>query len=97
MVVKRLLRPRTLTLCLKVSCNFARYLNIKIKPEVNIKNIKQYNLMRIPLTQDSSVVQWLRLHAPNAVGRGSIPGQGTRSHMLPLRARVLQLRPGAAK
>ena len=27
------------------------------------------------------VVQWLRLHAPNAGGPGSIPGQGTRSHM----------------
>ena len=25
--------------------------------------------------------QWLRLHAPNAGGPGSIPGQGTRSHM----------------
>ena len=28
------------------------------------------------------VVQWLRLQAPNAGGLGSIPGQGTRSHML---------------
>ena len=27
------------------------------------------------------VVQWLRLHAPSAAGPGSIPGQGTRSHM----------------
>ena len=27
------------------------------------------------------VVQWLRLHDPNAAGRGSIPGQGTRSCM----------------
>ena len=38
----------------------------------------------------SLVVQWLRLQAPNAGGQGSIPGQGTRSHML-------QLRPRAAK
>ena len=30
----------------------------------------------------SLVVQWLRLHAPSAGGLGSIPGQGTRSHML---------------
>ena len=30
----------------------------------------------------SLVVQWLRLHAPKAGGLGSIPGQGTRSHML---------------
>ena len=35
-------------------------------------------------------VQWLRLHAPNAGGPGSIPYQGTRCHMP-------QLRPGAAK
>ena len=27
------------------------------------------------------MVQWLRLHAPNARGPGFIPGQGTRSHM----------------
>ena len=38
----------------------------------------------------SLVVQWLRLPALNAGGPGSIPGQGTRSHMP-------QLRPGAAK
>jgi len=38
----------------------------------------------------SLMVQWLRLQAPNAGGQGSIPGQGTRSHML-------QLRPRAAK
>ena len=28
------------------------------------------------------VVQWLRLHAPNARGLGLIPGRGTRAHML---------------
>ena len=33
----------------------------------------------------SLVVQCLRLHAPNARGPGSIPGEGTRSHMLQLR------------
>ena len=27
----------------------------------------------------SLVVQWLRLHAPNTEGLGSIPGQGTKS------------------
>ena len=45
----------------------------------------------------SLVVQWLRLHAPNAGGPGSIPGQGTRSHMPQWRSCVLQLRPGVAK
>ena len=29
----------------------------------------------------TSLVKWLRLCAPNAGGLGSIPGQGTRSHM----------------
>ena len=29
----------------------------------------------------SLVVQWVTLRAPNAGGPGSIPGQGTRSHM----------------
>ena len=29
----------------------------------------------------SLVVQWLRLHAPNAGGPGSSPGQGTRYHI----------------
>ena len=27
------------------------------------------------------MVQWLRLHAPNAGGLSLIPGQGNRSHM----------------
>ena len=33
----------------------------------------------------SLVVQWLRLCAPYAGGPGSIPGQGTRSHVLQLK------------
>ena len=39
----------------------------------------------------SLVVQWLRLHAPNAGGLGSIPGQGTKSHMLQLIPSVAKL------
>ena len=31
------------------------------------------------------MVQWLRLCAPNAGGQGSIPGQGTRSHVSQLK------------
>ena len=42
----------------------------------------------------SLVVQWLRFQAPRAGGSGSIPGQGTRSHMLWLRVYVPQLRLG---
>ena len=37
----------------------------------------------------SLVVQWLRLYCPNAGGPGSILGQGTGSHMLQLRIRML--------
>ena len=33
----------------------------------------------------SLVIQWLRLHASNAGGPGSISSQGTRSHMLQLK------------
>ena len=40
--------------------------------------------------ETSLVVQWQRLHSPSVGGPGSIPGQGTRSH-------TLQLRAGAAK
>ena len=32
------------------------------------------------------MIQWLRLHAPNAGGLGSIPGEGTRSHRKQLRS-----------
>ena len=38
-----------------------------------------------------------RIHAPNAGGLGSIPGQGTRSHMSQLRVRMLQLKGPACR
>ena len=40
----------------------------------------------------SLVVQWTRLHAPNAGGLGLIPGQGTKSHVPQLRVDILQLK-----
>ena len=42
--------------------------------------------------ETSLVIQWLKLCAPNVGGLGSIPSQGTRSHMLQLRVHMLQLR-----
>ena len=43
-------------------------------------------------------VQWLRLNTPNAVDPGSIPDQGTRSHMPQLRVCMPQLKdPGACR
>ena len=39
----------------------------------------------------SQVVQWLRLCVPNAGSLGSIPRQGTRSHMLQWRLKILHV------
>ena len=41
------------------------------------------------------MVQWLRLHDPDAGGLSSILGQGTSFHMSQLRFLMPQLRPGA--
>ena len=38
------------------------------------------------------MVQWLRHHAPITGGQGSIPGQGSKSHMSQLRVHILQLK-----
>ena len=40
---------------------------------------------RCPSLGSSLVVQWLRVCTPNAGGSGSMPGQGTRSHILQLK------------
>ena len=40
-----------------------------------------YKAKRVLEMGTSLVVQWVRLHTPNAGGPGSIPGQGTRSLM----------------
>ena len=45
----------------------------------------------------SLVVWWLRLSASNSGDLGSVPGQGTRSHMPQLRVPRLQLKLGEAK
>ena len=42
------------------------------------------------------VVQWLRLHASNAGGPGSIPGWGTGSHMPQLKVCMPQLKVSCA-
>ena len=58
-----------------------------------VKNKKLNKIDNSTYTRDFPVVQWLILHAPNAGGPALIPGQGTRSRMPQLRARVLQLDP----
>ena len=46
------------------------------------------NTMKLTQLEASLMVRWLRFHSPNAGGLGSIPGQGTRSHMLQGRLRI---------
>ena len=53
-----------------------------------LSNISRVSAFHCPGT--SLVVQWSRLHAPNAGGSGSIPVQGSGSH-------VPQLGPGTVK
>jgi len=38
------------------------------------------------------MVKWLRFYNPNSGSPGSIPGQGTRSHMPQLRVRMPQVK-----
>ena len=58
--------------------SFATQFNAMVEQEVKIE--RRMKLIKKKLGT-SLVVQWLRLHVPNAEGPGSIPGQGTRSHM----------------
>ena len=63
---------------------------------LNLKIIIFISTVQITLEENdlgtSLVVQWLRLSAPNAGSPGSIPGQGTRSHMPQLRVHMPQLK-----
>ena len=56
-----------------------------------IPQAKQHSQKKKKPTGTSLVVQWLRLHTPNAGVRGLIPGQGTRSYVLQLRHGALKL------
>ena len=48
---------------------------------VTVLTVDTKTYLQKAYTGTSLVVQWLRLHAPNAGGPGSIPGPGTRSHV----------------
>ena len=48
--------------------------------------------IQIPAPGTLLVAQWLRLCTPNGGGLGSTPSQGSRAHMLQLRALMLQLK-----
>ena len=47
-------------------------------------------MLKYTVPRISLMVQWLRLHTPNAGGPGVIPGQGTVSDMLQPRVPMLQ-------
>ena len=69
------------------------FLNWTFKAFHNLPSAHLFNLIIQSFRNThgtSLVVQWLRFHAPNAGGLGSIPEWGTRSHMQ-------QLRPSVAK
>ena len=69
-----------------------------IQPRMLVVSHPQTELLRelwaLGLQGDSGgtsvMVQWPRLRSHNAGGLGSIPGQGTRSHMLQLRPSTLK-------
>ena len=82
-------------LCQKVAC-----VNCDVSTKANVlfpkscANSATHSVKYLNVFKTSLVVKWLSLHAPNAGGLGSIPGQGTRTHM-PQRS-CEQLRSGAA-
>ena len=59
--------------------------------EISERECKKDHTFQNHTLRTSLVVQWLRLHNPNAGGPGSIPGQGTRSHVPQVRVRMPQL------
>ena len=69
-------------LCQKVAC-----VNCDVSTKANVlfpkscANSATHSVKYLNVFKTSLVVKWLSLHAPNAGGLGSIPGQGTRSHM----------------
>ena len=54
-------------------------------PKRNPLKYKDTDRLKVKVKGNSLVVQWLRLCTPDTGGLGSIPGQGTRSHMPQLR------------
>ena len=69
------------------------FLNWTLKAFHNLTSAHLFNLIIQAFRNThgtSLVVQWLRFHAPNAGGLGSVPEWGTRSNMQ-------QLRPSVAK
>ena len=69
----------------------------KIRIEIYVNMAPNSVLFKITSIGTFLVVQWLRLHAPNAGGLHLILGQGTRACRPQLRDHMLQLRSGETK
>ena len=54
----------------------------RLRTAIYLASLKWQNYSNI---ETSLVVQWLKLHTPNAGGPGLIPGQETTSHTLQLK------------
>ena len=65
------------------------YMNGKLKYKTIIVTIQSQSTIENN-RKDFPVIQWLRLHTPNAGGLGSIPSQGTRFHMTHPRISVVK-------
>ena len=83
---------------LKIHMEPQKTRNSQSNPEKEEQSLRHHTFWFQSILQSYSnqgtslVVQWLRLHIPSAERPGSIPGQGTRSHMPQLRVRVPQLK-----
>ena len=59
---------------------------------VSMSIIHFFKFFKLKIQSGTSLVQWLRLLTPSAVGPGLIPDQGTRSHVMQLRVCMLKLK-----
>ena len=71
---------------------YNRTVDINLSIITKISSLGEYLMISKNFLGTSLVAQWLRFHVPSAGSPGSIPGQGTRSHMPQLRVHTLQLK-----
>ena len=64
-----------------------------MKNQINRKQLifMDWKFKMVKMASTSLVVQWLRLHTPNARALSLVPGQGTRPHMPQLKIQHSQI------